>query len=315
MICRRLGNYIGIELPKPDLKENEELYKQKIHDFLDYHARLKKKSGPVETGNEVIISLLGFDEQGRPIPFTHNEEFKAIIGKGELIKDVEDTLLGKKAGDSFKVNTMFPPYHPTHPDVPVRFDVELREVHERILPELTDGLIAGMHIKDVFTVEDFENFTRNYVKELQKAEQEEQLYHKVMETLIADSELEVCEEEITKQASIMAADFNRQLLYEIITPEEYLSRTKITQEEFLNSFREKALMSLKYQCIITEIAGKEGISVSDEEIETIGTELATEKNLTLENFLIRHPGGRDKLKADILKKKVVELVIDKANFV
>ena len=315
MICSKLGKYLDLEIKLPSLKLDESLYKKKIQEILDSNVLLKKKNTPIELGDEVILRFCGYDQQNEIIPFTRDDAHKAIIGEGTLRKEFEEAVIGKQTGNTITLDMVFPPDHDVYANMPVHFLIEIRAVYNRKLPELTDEFVAGMEIERISTVKELEDFTRAYVLSVQKRDFEDSIRHNIMKQIIDASDFEISDEERAKQITAHAADFKKTILYEGFTLDDYLDEAKITHDEFLIKFQDRALYTLKYRCVVRKIAELENISVSDDEVKSEGTQIAASHELSYKEFMMMSQDGYRKLKEDVLKKKVVEFVISRAHFI
>jgi len=310
-----VGNYIGLRIPRPVLKFDEELYKEKIREVLDSKARMKRKNAPVEEGDEVVVKFCCYDENNEIIQGLHDDSRSVIVGHGKMFKEFEDALIGKEKGDSFSANMTVPLGHYLHPGKQARFDITVLAVFGRVLPAITDDFVENLGIKGLETVEDFEKLTRVFVMETQRNKVEEALRKEVMDQLIETSEFEIDDKEVSVRVMNMAAEFYSQLLSEGITMEEHLANQNITYDQLLANIRKRALYRMKYNSVIKKIAELENISATAKEVKQEVAKEAENFELSYDDFVSASRNGYEGLKKDVIKKKVVEFIISKIDFI
>jgi len=299
---------------RPVLVLDEEAYKDKIQELLDSKAKLSKKRSPAKEGDEVLISFHGYNEQGAPIRELWNDSLSVILGRGRMFQEVEEALSGKKKGDRVTVSIALPSDFYILPGENIRLEIEVLAVTGRIEPELSDAFAAELEIEGIRTVKQLETFTKAFVLEHQRYEIEDGLRREVMRKVIEASEFDICENEIDPEVMSSAGDLSKRLLYEGISLDDYLKREEKTYEGLLEDFRRKTVYKLKYLCVIDRIAEKEGIAVTGREVRKEVTAEAKNFGLTYDVYVAGRPGGNEKLKKDILKKKIVEFVISKIDY-
>lgn len=138
---------LRVEHPKAEVTEAdidtmlENLRKQRIvwHDV----ERVSQQ------GDRVTISFEG-KLDGEDFPDNKGENVPVVIGEGNLIKDLEEALIGLKAGDKTEFDVTFPPaYHVKDlAGKTVHFKVNVDAVAEGSLPEVDEEFAASFGIKE-----------------------------------------------------------------------------------------------------------------------------------------------------------------------
>ena len=314
LICTSLGKYLELEVPQPVIEFDEDLYRKKIQEILESKAKLVKKQTPIKIGDEVLIKICGYDQENEEIPLTKDDAFQAIIGKGQMFKEFEQALIGMKAGDSISTNLVFPPNHQIYAGKAARFEIAVLTAYDRILPELNDDFVSGMNINGINTVEQLQNFTRAHVLDHQKSRLDDDFRNKVMDLIIEASGFEIAEEIIEAKVKARALEFAQIIGCEGVTMQDYLEKSNLTHEGFLEKLRRNVIYSFKYRCVVDKVAEVENINVCDEEVIQEASSAAKKFDLTFDEFIMSNPEGYEGVKKDVLKKKVVEFILGKVNF-
>ena len=64
-------------------------------------------------------------------------DFMYTVGTGSIAEGIDELILGLKAGEELKMNA------PVGDGVIATYELQLKQVQERVLPELTDEWVAG----------------------------------------------------------------------------------------------------------------------------------------------------------------------------
>ncbi len=103
--------YQGLMLDKPTAAPTDELVNVALERLKTNLQTFAKKDGKAAKGDQVTMTGQGF-EGGNAFPGGKLDNFKVVIGSGQLIPGFEDGLIGTKVGDEVDVAVTFPAdYH------------------------------------------------------------------------------------------------------------------------------------------------------------------------------------------------------------
>ena len=124
--------------------------------------------------------------------------------------------------------------------------------------------------------------------------------------------LDVPEEAVESEYRLLLADFRQRLTYDSMATGRPVY-TYEGLEERMAGLRDEALFQVKAQMVLTDIIRQEGLTVSSEELEEEGRAIAQRQGVPLEevkNFL-----GADLslVKTDLLERKAMDLIIERAD--
>src|SRR6201994_4520607 len=140
----KLGEYKGLEVGKEDREVDEEVIDTEVDRIREGFARLEPVERPAKEGDSVLIDFEGFvDDQ--PFQGGKADDYLLALGSGQLIDDFEDQLTGAAPGDEVRVEVTFPEEYPGEPKLAGKdavFKVKVKEVREKILPELDDDFAS-----------------------------------------------------------------------------------------------------------------------------------------------------------------------------
>ncbi|MCK4543974.1 trigger factor, partial [candidate division WOR-3 bacterium] len=108
---------------------------------------LRKRNGefvPVERessyGDLMIIDLKAYDENKKPVKELTMENYGITLGDGYVFHDVEEALIGMKAGQETNIQSVVPDYYKKQELVgkKIYFNVKVKELKTILLPNLDD---------------------------------------------------------------------------------------------------------------------------------------------------------------------------------
>jgi trigger factor len=207
-----------------------------------------------------------------------------------------------------------------HPDEdeeePLVFSVQVIEVQEAVLPEATDAWVADH--SEFETLEELRADLRtrlaaNRTQQARSARQSK--LAEALAGLVPDDQ--VPEAMIDGEVENRAQDMALRLQQQGIDLGTFLQLTGQTQEGLATELRSSATSSAKLDLALRAIAEAEGIAVSDEDIDseltTAGEQLGRPAAELRADFV--KAGRLTALRADLLKGKAMEWVMERANLV
>ena len=139
-----LGAYKGIEVDKVEVTVSDDEVNAEIERERERNARSVSVSDrAVQDKDQTVIDFEGFVD-GVAFQGGKGENYPLTIGSGAFIPGFEEQLIGKNIGEECDVNVTFPEeYHAEDlAGKPAVFKVTVKEIKEKILPELDDEFAA-----------------------------------------------------------------------------------------------------------------------------------------------------------------------------
>jgi trigger factor len=150
--------------------------------------------------------------------------------------------------------------------------------------------------------ENFERISRNKL--------EDEILAKLLEATSFDPPPSM----VDMQAQQLLEEMKTNLAYQGISWEFYLQRTEQDEEALKENFKPRALHQVKNYFLLKEIALKEGIEVSDEELDARIEELAEQFQMTKEQLreYYEKSGQLGSLRSEIETEKTLQFLVDNA---
>ena len=307
----KLGDYRNFNF-KPEIETIDAARVQKVIDELrDQNASLS----PVEdrgakNGDYAVIGYTGTRE-GVPFDGGSAERMPLILGEERLIPGFEANLLGLRPGETAGFDISFPDDYPeaTLAGKPVRFDVELKELREKILPPEDDDFARSIGKFDDLAALKAEVKARLERNALDRARHD--FADKIIEYAIANATLELPDVLVDQEVEIMHDELRSSLARQGVDEAAYLKATEKTEADLHADFRPRAEKRVKVLLVLTKIADEEGLEIADRDVEAevrSASERYGNDRKTMGYF--QSERGRSFIRSTLRRSRLVEKLVD-----
>jgi trigger factor len=309
----KLGEYKGLEVGKEEKEVPDEIVDTEVERIREGFARLEQVEREAAEGDSLLIDFEGFLD-GSAFQGGAAEDYLLGLGSGQLIEGFEEQLVGSKAGEEREVKVTFPAdYQAEHlAGEEAVFKVKVKEVREKVLPELDDDFASDASEFD--TLEELRDSIREKVGAALGSRADEDFRVAAIDAAVAEATVEVPEELATARATERWERMERQLAGRGMDPNQFLQMQGKTREELIEETKPEAEKELRREAVVTAIAAAEEIEVSEEEMVEALEHSAEHERTTPEKLLERlRQSGRDAMvREDLRAQKAIELVADSA---
>ncbi|MEJ8554538.1 trigger factor [Tepidibacter sp. Z1-5] len=309
----KLGEYKGIEVNKIEYTVKEEDVDNKIEEMRNQNSRLVNvEDRAVANDDTAVIDFEGFVD-GEAFAGGKGENHNLVIGSGAFIPGFEEQLVGANVGDEVKVNVTFPTeYHAENlAGKEAVFVVNVKEIKVKEMPALDDEFAKD--VSEFDTLEELKNDVKAKLEENAKKNEEAELRNKAIEKAAEMAEIDIPEAMVDNQVNNMLRDFDQQLQMQGLNLENYIKFTGMKIEDLKAQMREDAQNRVKTSLVLEAISEKEGIEVSDEELNNEIAQMATMYKMEADKFkeTLREQ-DMDYFKENVIVKKTIDLLVDSA---
>lgn len=263
----RLGNYKGLEVEREVVRITDEDVERVLQTQRERAAELiVPERTTVQEGDFCRIDFLGFID-GKPFSGGAAEDYMIRVGAGQFIPGFEEQMIGMEVGQTSEIKVTFPEdYHAEHlAEQEAVFKVTIKELKEKVLPELDDEFAKD--ISDFDTLEELRGYIRKNLEDEATRRTNQKVENKLLELIAEDSEVEIPQSMIKREAEYLVRTFFQSLAMEGISEQVYLESTGSSREELAKSFEPQAKARIINDLILEAVREKEGIDVSDEEVD------------------------------------------------
>ncbi len=296
---------------------------QVIESLRSERADFKAADRPAQKGDYVKLSYEGSVE-GQPIlelvpdkqiygkvPQTWEEVESAQEG---LIPGLGQQLAGLKAGDKKDVTLTFPADFSGAPALAGKtavYSVELLEVRERVLPPLDEDFFKAQQVDDL---EQLKSGIRRNLEMQKEYQNKSSQRRQVVETMLQKTDFEAPASLVELETQNVLRRFIEENMRRGVSQEQFEKDKK----ELYEGARKSAESRVKSQLILSQIAEKEGLKVSEDDINQFILQESQRSRVAPDKLVKQIAKDREQLRSiqqDIIFDKAVEFLVSKANVV
>ncbi|AUT03892.1 trigger factor [Nostoc sp. CENA543] len=305
-----LTQYTGLSVQAEEIKHDA----NRVDEVLEQERQQMATLIPVEgraaqIGDVAVVDFKGVIAKAEdadpaaepePIPGGDATDFQVELQEDKFIPGFVSGMIGMNPGETREVSAQFPdPYvNQELAGKPALFTITLKELKEKELPALDDDF--AQEVSDFETIEALRaSLEERYQKEAEdktKANKQEALLNEIVKHLEADLPATMIDKEIDTMLTQTAIKLSQQ----------GLDVRKLFTEDIIPQLRERsrpeAIERLKRSLVLQEVAKRESIEVTPEEVQARVTEL-----------LAQYPDedvDEDRLQAVVENEMLSEKIID-----
>lgn len=300
--------YGGLQVTLDRPAVDDEVLEKQIDRMREMDSSLVEVDRPIQEGDTVTIDIAGTLDGEAQSGLTA-DDYSYTVGSGAITPEVDEHLVGAKAGDTLTFDA-------THPDEDeerqLRFEVVVKDVKEKVLPELTDEWAAGA--SEFETVDALRADLADRMLRVRRAQAQMSLREKVGEALAELVTDEIPEPMVNQEVQDRLQDLAMRLQAQGMQLEQYLAMTGGDPESFSQELRDTALNGVKVDLALRAVADAEGIECTEEdlteEIEGVASRVGEEPDKVREQF--ERVGQLSAVRSDIRKRKALEWLLERA---
>ncbi len=311
-----LPEYKGIPVKRETGDVSTEDVEKALTTLREQRAKYNDVTRAAQEGDVVVVAYTATSD-GKPLTdiaptargLTKQDNFWMQIKKDSFVPGFTEQLVGANAGDKRTVNVTFPKDFVSVglSEKPAVYEVEIKQVKERILPELNDAF-AGE-----FKAPSLEALREGVRKDLQNDlnfKRGQSIRNQAMKELLEKAQFELPETVVTAET--------RSVINDIVQDSQRRGVPNETIEGQKNEIFGYASSSAKERVrgafILGRIADKEGIRVSQDDLVQRVTQLAQQNNLTFQKMVkeLQDRNALGTVRDQILVGKALDYVVAQA---
>jgi trigger factor len=304
-----LGVYDGIEVTEKDLAVTDEELGQTVDRLREMYAQLEVVEGQaLVKDHTAIIDFEGFHD-GKPIEGAKAADHMLDIGSGNFIPGFEEQLIGMKKGETKEIQVIFPVEY-ANKDLAgkdARFTVALKEIKKKVLPELNDDFAKD--IGQNKTVDELKARIKEDLEARKRDESGSAQREELMTKLVDAHTFDVPPGMVDRELQTMARQYATRLARQGMDVKSFDAK------KYLDKNRDLAVKRVKGILLLEEIAEKEKIEVSDQEITSAIAAMAASAGQTADvvrKYYEAQDGGLENLRASMIQEKALGLLLSRS---
>ncbi len=290
-------DYIGVEVEKePDIVKEEEVDRM-LEEIRYSFSELKrvKNEEVIKERDVVVIKFCAYDGENL-IPGHQAEALFIDVGTGEFNEKIEKELLNKKEGDKFSIEVEYPEegLNPLLAGKKVKYEIEIKEVYKRELPELNEDFIKKLNI-GYENMENLKESIKNRLLEEKKRKNESKLKEKILSKILEKVDFKVPNRYVELKFNQLLEQIKQNLERDGFSFE----KLNISIEKLKDRLYPVAERQAKEEILLEKIADMEDITIPQEEIDKTVEAISKGLNVSLEH-------ARGIVYFNIIPKKLAE---------
>jgi len=282
-----------------------------LEELRDQNATLAAVEGRgAGDGDYAVISFVG-TRNGEPFEGGTSERMPLILGQERLIPGFESNLEGLEIGASTEFDITFPEDYPETglAGQQAHFAVELRELREKVLPELDADFIG--------TLGDFADLAalRADVRSRLEGNALDRARHgfadRIIDYAVANATVELPDILVDQEVEVMHDEFRGTIARQGIAEEAYLKAVDKTDADLHAEFRPGAEKRVRTLLVLSKVADAEGVTIPDPVVEA---EVARGRERYPDDARLQayfdSERGRSYIRSTLRRSRVVEGLID-----
>ncbi|MBV8561053.1 MAG: trigger factor [Acidimicrobiia bacterium] len=254
-----VAGYQGLRVTVPSPEVSSEEIDRQLDRLREQFGELQTVSRPARDGDHVLIDLSGY-RHSEQIEGLTADDFLYELGSGSVVAELDDELRGKQAGDILKFTASVPGQ-----DEEVGFQVLVKEVKEKLLPEVTDEWASDASEFD--TVDALRDDIRTRLGAVKKMQTQLSVRSQAVDALVELVGEEIPEPLVDEEMQRRLHELSHRLEAQGADLAQYLQATGQTAEEFQTNLREAGVAAVKADLALRAVADAEGLEATDEEVD------------------------------------------------
>lgn len=265
----KLPDYKKLNVTKETVKVSPKDIDDTINELLVRESKKTEVSKPAAKGDEVVIDFDGNDSKTKEsINGASGKDYPLRLGSNTFIPGFEDHLIGLKTGDKKTFDITFPKDYGVKAlqSRKVTFKVTVNKVQKITLPALDDKFAAK--VGPFKTVKELKDDVKKQLQSEKQAQAERKYENDLIQKLADRTELTPPAALVENQFEDIISEERQNQAYRGLTWEEYLKNEGLTEETYREQKRSEAELRVKVGLSLAEVAEKENVVVSREELES-----------------------------------------------
>jgi trigger factor len=300
---------LPVERPSPEVSDRE--VDEQMERLRERFAELEVVGHPARRGDYVVADIRAYVHE-EEIPEVSGQDVLYEVGSEALVPEVDKEIEGSRRGDILKVNVTLPEQFGERAGQDVSFQVLVKEVKAKRLPELDDEFARTASEFD--TLEELREDVRTKVGGLKEGQADAAVRDRALQRLVDKVDVELPERLVDAETESRVQSARQRAGRQGVTLEQVLEASEVDELRFRSDARSHATRAIKADLALEGVARAEGLEVTEEELTTAVEALATTLGQSLKEVRrsLESSGQITSLASDIIRDKALDVVVQNA---
>lgn len=310
----KLADYKKIKLAKKEVKLTAKDVTEVIDQLKTREAQKNDVDRAAKKGDQTVIDFKGVDAKTKEaISGAEGQAYPLLLGSNTFIPGFEDKLIGMKPNEEKTFTITFPKDYGVKDlqNRKVDFTVTVKKIQEVIEPVVDDAFAAK--VGPFKTVEELKADIKKQLQTEKDYQNDREYTDELLTKITNDSKAAIPDALIDEQVERLLADQKQNVLYRGQTWKEFLESQSLTEEKLREQLRPDAEMRVKAGLVLGEIADKEKIEVTPEELEIRMQLLKAQYPDEKMQAELKKPESRREIASRMVSEKTVDKLVGYAS--
>jgi trigger factor len=263
-----LGDYHALHFEREEASVTSEEVDKELESLRERLSEWKIVERPAQYKDRVTVDLK-LTAEDKTISDLKDNPFELTEERTGLFTGMDEQVVGMSAGESKSFSVTIPADYSNEKlaGEQANYEIAVHKVEEKELPELNDAFAEKASDGQFQNLEDLSKALSDNILEGKKRQNREELRDKIVDALIEQSTFKIHPVLIQEQAHDMVHQFEHMLEAQHISLDQYLTMMRKSHDAYVDDLKPDAEKSIKRQLVLDEIARKENVNVTAEEIE------------------------------------------------
>ena len=306
-----LGEYKNLKVDVPEAKLNDDAVEKALQHLAEQKADLKTvEPREVVLGDHVLLDF-ECKVDDKTVEGGKGEGLTLEVKEGQFLPNFCEQLVGHKPGEKFKIEVTFPEEYRNKAlaGKPAVFDVDLKEVRQRVVPEIDDEMAKGY---DHENLETLKTAIKERLDEDVQVQNRARAQKVVVEAVVERAQVDIPETMIKREHELLMQQMRQEVERYGESWDEYKKNEGFAkaEENKLEEARQRVLHSL----VLGAVVRAENLSVSEEEVAPYLAQIAVSNNIPPERYreMAQDEYLMRQITEEVLTGKVVDFLVDSA---
>lgn len=274
----QLGQYKGLTAVYPEVELSSDDTESALAEYARTHPVVEHPERAA-MGDEVTLDFEGFVD-GVPFEGGKGEQYPLLLGSGYFVPGFEEQVAGAAVGEERDVKVTFPTeYVPELAGKDAVFRIKVHQITRRTTPEWNDDFARQQGFADVSSLR---RAVMESAVQKKQAQAAEQFANALIRQVTEGMTVTIPDAMVENQLDGIINELRSHMQSQGYDLESYLETCGMTLEQLRDHTREQAAAAARYELAMTEIARREGIDVTEADVDAKYEELSHQYGLSVE---------------------------------
>ena len=274
----QLGQYKGLTAVYPEVELSSDDTESALAEYARTHPVVEHPDRAA-MGDEVTLDFEGFVD-GVPFEGGKGEQYPLLLGSGYFVPGFEEQVAGAAVGEERDVKVTFPTeYVPELAGKDAVFRIKVHQIIRRTTPEWNDDFARQQGFADVSSLR---RAVMESAVQKKQAQAAEQFANALIRQVTEGMTVTIPDAMVENQLDGIINELRSHMQSQGYDLEPYLETCGMTLEQLRDHTREQAAAAARYELAMTEIARREGIDVTEADVDAKYEELSRQYGLSVE---------------------------------